>query len=96
LIIYDILFILQYIPSVNYCDGLGRWFRLVCIYACAVVFDATVFSVNKDLYIPNFPETSLMFRPSNYVRKARFMRPPPKAKDAICNRVVMSVLLSVC
>jgi len=39
-------------PSVNYCDGLGRCFRLVCIYACAAVFfDATVFSVNKDLYI---------------------------------------------
>jgi len=34
------------------CDGLGRCFRLVCIYACAAVFfDATVCSVNKDLYI---------------------------------------------
>jgi len=29
--------------------GLGRSFRLVCIYACdAVFFDATVFSANKD------------------------------------------------
>jgi len=26
------------VPSVNYCDGLGRCFRLVCIYACAAVF----------------------------------------------------------
>jgi len=27
----------------------------------------------------------------------RFLRPPPvKAKDAICNPVVMSVLLSIC
>ena len=41
-------------PSVNYCDGLGRCFRFVCIYACAAVFlCAIVFSVNKDLYKRN-------------------------------------------
>jgi len=46
------------VPSVNYCDGLGRCFRLVCIYACAAVFfDATVFSVNKDLYYVGTAET---------------------------------------
>jgi len=41
------------VPSVNYCDGLGRCFRFVCIYACAAVFlcVATVFTVNKDLYV---------------------------------------------
>jgi len=34
-----------------YCDGLGRCFRFVCIYAYAAVFlCAAVFSVNKDLY----------------------------------------------
>jgi len=26
------------VQSVNYCDGLGRCFRFVCIYACAAVF----------------------------------------------------------
>jgi len=26
------------VPSVNYCDGLGRCFRFVCIYAFAAVF----------------------------------------------------------
>jgi len=32
------------VPSVNYCDGLGRCFRFVCIYAFAAVFlCATVF-----------------------------------------------------
>jgi len=35
MIIYDILLILQY--QVNYCDGLGRCFRFVCIYT-AVFF----------------------------------------------------------
>jgi len=45
-------FVYTPVPSVNYCDGLGRCFPLVCIYACAAVFfHATVFSVNKDLYI---------------------------------------------
>ena len=43
------------VPSVNYCDGPGRrfrCFRFVCIYAVAAVFlCATVFSVNKDLYL---------------------------------------------
>jgi len=40
------------VPSVNYCDGLGRCFRFVCIYACAAVFLCCyLFSVNKDLYI---------------------------------------------
>jgi len=30
--------------NVNYCDGLGRCFRFVCIYSCAdVFFVATVF-----------------------------------------------------
>jgi len=31
-------FVYTPVPSVNYCDGLGRCFRLVCIYACAAVF----------------------------------------------------------
>jgi len=32
------------VTSVNYCDGLGRCFRFVCIYAFEVVFlCATVF-----------------------------------------------------
>jgi len=32
------------VPSVNYCDGLDRCFRFVCIYAYAAVFlFATVF-----------------------------------------------------
>jgi len=37
---------------IKWCDGLGRCFRLVCIYACAAVcfFDPTVCSMNKDLY----------------------------------------------
>jgi len=26
------------VPSVNYCDGLGRCFRFVCICACAALF----------------------------------------------------------
>jgi len=48
---YKWYFVYTPVPSVNYCDGLGRCFRLVCIYACAAVFfDVTVFSVNKDLY----------------------------------------------
>ena len=38
-------------PSVNYCDGLDRCFRFVCIYAYGAAFlCATGFSVNKDLY----------------------------------------------
>jgi len=37
--------------SVNYCDGLGRCFRFVCICACTSVFLCCYrFSVNKDLY----------------------------------------------
>ena len=44
-------FVYTPVPSVNYCDGLGRCFRFVCIYAYGAVFlCATGFSVNKDLY----------------------------------------------
>ena len=36
----------------NYCDGLGRFFRFVSIYACTAVFLCCCrFSLNKDLYI---------------------------------------------
>jgi len=40
------------VPSVNYCDGLGRCFRFVCIYAFAAVFlCATVFFRRIKIYI---------------------------------------------
>ena len=39
------------VRSVNYCDGLGRCFHFVCIYACTAVFLCCyLFSANKDLY----------------------------------------------
>ena len=47
----DIFFLYTPVRSVNYCDGLGRCFRFVCIYACAAVFLCCYrFSANKDLY----------------------------------------------
>jgi len=50
MMIYDILF--TPVQNVNYCDGLGRCFRFVCIYASTCVFLCCYrFSVNKDLYI---------------------------------------------
>jgi len=44
-VVYIWYFVYTPVPSVNYCEGLGRCFRLVCIDACAAVF----FSVNIDL-----------------------------------------------
>jgi len=47
---YVILFVFQYQVLTTVMDNVAVPSR--CIYACAVVFfDATVFSVNKDLYI---------------------------------------------
>jgi len=44
-------FVYTPVQSVNYCDGLGRCFRFVCIYACAAVFlcCCRIFR-NKDSY----------------------------------------------
>jgi len=51
---YIIYFVYTPVPSVNYCDRLGRCFRFVCIYAGTSVFlCCNRFSANKDLYIRN-------------------------------------------
>jgi len=60
------------VPNVNYCDGLGRCVRLVCIYACAAVFsDAIVFSANKDLYTIRHVETQTLWLSIHPSRQSR-------------------------
>jgi len=51
LIIYDILFIFQYQASTTVMDFVVVFALFVFMLALLWFFDATVFSVNKDLYI---------------------------------------------
>jgi len=52
LIIYDILFTFQYQVSTTVMDFVAVLPSLyLCLRCCVCFFDATVFSVNKDLYI---------------------------------------------
>jgi len=53
LTIYDILFILQYQVSTTVMDLVVVFALFVFMLALLCFFDATVFSMNKDLYILN-------------------------------------------